>query len=93
MNTKLQTLDECLAPTRPQSLDECVTRNLERYFLDLEGDTPRTPVDELIDSQEEANFWNPAVQLRHRKKTSVPPRPDGAPNTFPEVVQVDGRAA
>ena len=26
----------------------------------LDGETPRTPVDELIDSQEEANFWNPA---------------------------------
>jgi biotin synthase len=57
----------------------------------LEGETPRTPVDELIDSQEEANFWNPAVQLRHQKKTAVPPRPDGAPNVFPDVVQVDPR--
>jgi biotin synthase len=59
----------------------------------LEGDSPRTPVDELIDSQSEANFWNPATQLRHRKKTSVPPRPDGAPNAFPEVVQIDAREA
>jgi biotin synthase len=57
----------------------------------LDGETPRTPVDELIDSQTEANFWNPAVQLRHRKKTSVPPRPDGSPNTFPDVVQIDAR--
>src|SRR5215204_3529329 len=57
----------------------------------LAGDTPRTPVDDLIDSQDEANFWNPAVQLRHRKKTSVPPRPDGSPNTFPDVVQIDAR--
>src|SRR3954449_11915985 len=46
----------------------------------LDGETPRTPVDELIDSQAEANFWNPEVQLRKRKKSSVPPRPDGAPN-------------
>jgi biotin synthase len=59
----------------------------------LTGETPRTPVDELIDSQEEANFWNPAEQLRHKKKTSVPPRPDGAPNTFPEVVYVKPEAA
>ena len=54
----------------------------------LDSQTPRTPVDDLIDSQDEANYWNPAVQLR-RKKTSVPPRPDGAPNAFPEVVQVE----
>jgi biotin synthase len=38
----------------------------------LEGDTPATRHDELIDSQAEANFWNPAVQLRHRKKRSRP---------------------
>ena len=57
----------------------------------LEGETPRTPLDELIDSQEEANFWNPATQLRHRKKTSVPPRPDGAPNAYPELVHVEAR--
>src|SRR5918997_2543684 len=59
----------------------------------LEGETPRTPVDELIDSQAEANFWNPASQLRHRKKTSVPPRPDGTENKFPEVVHVKPEAA
>jgi biotin synthase len=41
----------------------------------LDGETPRTPVDELIDSQEEANLWNPATQLRHMKKITVPPRP------------------
>jgi biotin synthase len=59
----------------------------------LDGEAPRTPIDELVDSQEEANFWNPATQLRHRRKTSVPPRPDGAENTFPEVVQVNPEAA
>jgi biotin synthase len=56
----------------------------------LAGDTPATPVDRLIDRQEEAPMWDPATQLRHRKKTSVPERPDGAPNAFPEVVQVAG---
>src|SRR5918996_1189128 len=45
----------------------------------LTGDSPRTPLDELVDSQAEANFWDPSTQLRHRKKSSVPPRPDGAP--------------
>src|ERR671915_208007 len=59
----------------------------------LEGQSPRTPLDELVDSREEANFWNPAVQLRHRKKSSVPARPDGAANTFPEVAQVKPEAA
>ena len=58
----------------------------------LDGDTPRTPVDELIDSQQDANFWNPATQLRHRKKSSVPPRPDGAPNAYPEVIHVEPAA-
>jgi biotin synthase len=55
----------------------------------LDGDTPRTPVDDLIDTQQEADFWNPATQLRHRKKTSVPRRPDGAPNAYPELVHVE----
>jgi biotin synthase len=59
----------------------------------LEGDTPRTPVDRLIDHQDEAPMWDPATQLRHRRKASVPPRPDGAPNTFPEVVHVSARGA
>jgi biotin synthase len=59
----------------------------------LDGDTPPTPVDDLIASQTEANFWDPATQLRHKKKSSVPPRPDGAPNAFPEVVHVKPEAA
>jgi biotin synthase len=59
----------------------------------LAGETPRTPMDDLIDRQDEAPMWNPARQLRRAKKTSVPPRPDGAPNAFPEVVQVKPEAA
>src|SRR5213596_1762288 len=54
----------------------------------LDGRTPPTPLDRLIDRQEEAPMWDPATQLRHARKSSVPPRPDGAPNAFPEVVQV-----
>jgi biotin synthase len=46
----------------------------------LDGSTPATPIDELIDRQAEASFWDPSTQLRHRKKNVVPPRPDGAPN-------------
>ncbi len=26
------------------------------------------------------SLWDPSAQLRSRKKTSVPPRPDGSPN-------------
>jgi biotin synthase len=39
----------------------------------LEGETPRTPVDELIDSQADANFWDPSTQLRVIKKKGKPP--------------------
>jgi biotin synthase len=49
----------------------------------LAGSTPvepDTPVDRLIDRRDEAPMWDPSTQLRHRRKTSVPPRPDGAPN-------------
>jgi biotin synthase len=60
----------------------------------LSGESPsETPIDRLVNRQDEAPFWDPSRQLRHRPKASVPPRPDGAPNMFPEVVQVDGRAA
>src|ERR671912_2142420 len=39
----------------------------------LDGETPRTPIDELVDSQEEANFWDPSTQLRVVKKAKKPP--------------------
>jgi biotin synthase len=39
----------------------------------LEGETPPTPVDELIDSQAEANFWDPSTQLRVIKKQGKVP--------------------
>jgi biotin synthase len=39
----------------------------------LEGEAPATPIDALIDSQEEANFWNPSTQLRVVRKTKKPP--------------------
>jgi biotin synthase len=55
----------------------------------LSGESPRTPVDALIDSRSEARFWDPSTQLRHRKKSSVPPRPDGAANAYPEIVRVE----
>src|SRR5436309_2609609 len=55
----------------------------------LEGEAPQTPIDRAIE-EGEGRLWDPASQLRHRRKSSVPPRPDGALNTFPEVVQVAG---
>jgi biotin synthase len=39
----------------------------------LEGDTPRTPMEELVDSQAEAPFWDPSTQLRVIKKKRKPP--------------------
>jgi biotin synthase len=51
----------------------------------LEGATPQTPIDDLIDSQADANFWDPSTQLRVIKKGHVPDYPkrpselEGAP--------------
>jgi biotin synthase len=43
----------------------------------LEGSTPKTPVDDLIDSQADANFWDPSTQLRVvEKRGKVPPYPE-----------------
>src|SRR6188472_1390836 len=39
----------------------------------LDGETPATPIDELIDHQDEANLWDPSTQLRVVKKTKKPP--------------------
>ncbi len=39
----------------------------------LDGETPATPIDELIDSQAQANFWDPSTQLRVIRKTKKPP--------------------
>ena len=62
----------------------------------LGGDTPHTPVDELIDRQDEANFWNPERQLRRVKKAYVPPRPEPAEEPteeLPALVHVEPEAA
>jgi biotin synthase len=46
----------------------------------LEGDAPTTPLEDFIDSQAEANFWDPSTQLRlHRKKAKPPPYPSEPP--------------
>jgi biotin synthase len=41
----------------------------------LDGDPPVTPIDDLVSSQADANFWNPATQLRLRKKSKPPAYP------------------
>jgi biotin synthase len=42
----------------------------------LSGDAPETPIDQLIDSQADANLWDPAKHLRVvRKKHKPPPYP------------------
>ena len=37
----------------------------------------------------EVTLWDPSAQLRYRKKSSVPPRPDGAPNRGLPLGRVD----
>ncbi|MEZ5075986.1 MAG: biotin synthase BioB [Solirubrobacterales bacterium] len=45
----------------------------------LEGDSPRTPMDELVDHRDEATFWDPSTQLRVVKKSKrVPSYPTAA---------------
>jgi biotin synthase len=44
----------------------------------LEGDAP-TPLEQFIDSQDDANFWNPSTQLRLRRKSKPPPYPVKSP--------------
>jgi biotin synthase len=39
----------------------------------LEGEAPRTPIDELIDTQDEADLWDPSTQLRVIAKKGKPP--------------------
>ena len=47
----------------------------------LEGETPATPIDELIDRQDEANFWDPSTQLRVIKKAEEASRPTRRPDS------------
>jgi biotin synthase len=45
----------------------------------LAGEVPATPMDDLVDSQADANFWDPSTQLRFRKKTKPPAYPAAHP--------------
>ncbi|HEV2771402.1 MAG TPA: biotin synthase BioB [Thermoleophilaceae bacterium] len=67
----------------------------------LDGEAPQAEPAALVDSRSEARFWDPSTQLRHCRKPSVPPRPDGASNrarppegavTLPQVVRVEPAA-
>jgi biotin synthase len=58
----------------------------------LEGETPDL-VEEYLDSSIappgvsaplEITLWDPSTQLRYAKKATVPPRPDGAENRWPD---------
>jgi biotin synthase len=51
----------------------------------LEGVTPKTPIDDLIDSQADANFWDPSTQLRViKKKGKVPDYPERPSDAEPQ---------
>jgi biotin synthase len=56
----------------------------------LDGETPDV-VEAFLDTPEQATaagieiqVWDPSTQLRYAKKDAVPPRPDGAPNAWPQ---------
>jgi biotin synthase len=56
----------------------------------LDGETPDV-VEDYLDTPADAELagitvtmWDPATQLRYAKKDKVPPRPDGAPNRWPD---------
>jgi biotin synthase len=48
----------------------------------LEGETPDVVAEHVAAAAPalQVTLWDPSSQLRYAKKTSVPPRPDGAPN-------------
>ncbi|MDP9377259.1 MAG: biotin synthase BioB, partial [Actinomycetota bacterium] len=55
----------------------------------LEGETPDVVSAHLAESPVsplQVTLWDPSKQLRFGKKTSVPPRPDGAGNAWPAAV-------
>jgi biotin synthase len=44
----------------------------------LEGEPPATPMEELVNSRDDAPFWDPSTQLRLHKKAKAPPYPSNA---------------
>jgi biotin synthase len=55
----------------------------------LEGEAPSTPIDDLVDSQAEADFWDPSTQLRFRKKGKPPAYPRRPSQPPAEVAAAD----
>jgi biotin synthase len=47
----------------------------------LDGDTPEAEPETPLDLH--IRLWDPSAQLRFKRKSSVPARPDGAPNAWP----------
>jgi biotin synthase len=52
----------------------------------LDGEPPADPLQHYIDSQSEAEFWDPAIQLRMRRKTNPPAYPARPSEQEPETV-------
>ena len=65
---------EELGLTSPASPTTAPTRAPTTAPAGSRARRPRTPIDELIDSQAEANFWDPSTQLRVIKKKGKPSR-------------------
>ena len=60
----------------------------------LAGETPDVIAEALADTPPvlDLHLWDPASQLRFAAKRSVPPRPDGAPNTGQNRTTREGEA-
>ncbi len=56
----------------------------------LEGDSPADPIQEYIDSRTEAPMWDPATQLRLRRKSRPPAYPQRPSETQGEPVSASG---
>ena len=52
----------------------------------LDGETPDVVAEHIAAAEVPAldvTLWDPSAQLRYRKKSAVPPRPDQASNAWP----------
>jgi biotin synthase len=56
----------------------------------LEGESPSNPIQEYIDSRSEAAFWDPATQLRLRRKSAPPAYPRRPSEPHGEPVSASG---
>ena len=68
------------ASTSPASPTTARTRGPTTAAAGSRATRPRTPIDDLIDSQDEADFWDPSTQLRViAKKRQAPGLPRSRP--------------